>query len=172
VKQAGLSGFAARWALVILVVMLAVPSTAVARAVTIPVGTPLVLKFEETLNPATASVGTTVHLSVLTDITIDGRVVFSAGAPATGQVTESEKPGSIGKPAVLGVTLQSAEAIDGTLVPISGMTVVEGENKQTTTLIITILCCVLGLLMKGGDVDIPAGTTMDGTVELATDITV
>jgi|GEM_PF-745870 len=171
-RGTGLTGFSAKWAAVLLVVMIATPSTAVARMLTIPVGTPIVLKFDETIDPATATIGSTVHLSVLQEVTVNGEVAFEAGAPASGQVTQSEKPGSIGKPAVIGVALQSAQAVDGTLVPVSGMKVVEGENKQTSSLIVTILCCVLGLLLKGGNAEIQAGTTMDATVELATEITI
>lgn len=146
------------------------PSLATAAILTIPLGTPVSLAFDEALTPATVEVGSIVHLSVLQDVTVDGVIAIPAGAPATAEVTRSEKPGSIGKPAVISLECRSVQAVDGTLVPIQGTKLVEGENKQTSTLVITIVCCILGLFLKGGDVEIPAGSTMDCTVQLATEI--
>lgn len=147
---------------------LLVPAAAYAVDVTIPVGTKVQLSFDQPLSPETTSVGQSVNLSVDEDVVIDGTVVIEAGAPATGEVTESEEPGAIGKPAKILVQAGSVEAIDGTTVPLSGRRLFEGEDKQTETLIITILCCVLGLILKGGEVDIPAGATLEACVDAET----
>ena len=160
------------WALILAATQILLPAVVVAAELTIPVGTPVVLQFVETIDPAVVIVGSTVYLTVLSDVTVEGQTAFTAGSTATGVISQAEKAGGIGKPAVLGVTLQSVQAVDGTAVPVSGMMTVEGENKQTSTLVITIICCVLGLLMKGGNIDIPAGSTTDATVAMATSITV
>ena len=160
------------WAIILAATQILLPAVVVAAELTIPVGTPVVLQFVETIDPAVVLVGSPVHLTVLSDVIVEGQTVFTSGSSATGVISQAEKAGGIGKPAALGVTLQSVQAVDGTAVPVSGMMMVEGENKQSSTLIITILCCVLGLLMKGGDIDIPAGSTTDATVAMATSITV
>lgn len=159
-----------RKAALLCAVQLVLPSVAVAGSLVIPVGTPVTLTFDETVAPATTPAGTIVHLSVMNDVSIDGVVAIPAGAAATAEVISAEKPGSIGKPASISLEARTVEASDGTIVPVVGTKFVEGEDKQSSTLIITILCCVLGLLMKGGDVEIPAGATMDCTVQIATEI--
>ena len=87
-----------------------------------------------------------------------------------GEVTHSQKKGAIGKPAVIGVMVRSVEAVDGTVVPISGVKYIEGENKLTEALVITILCCILGLVIQGGEAEIPAGANMQATIDATTTI--
>ncbi|RMD82079.1 MAG: hypothetical protein D6815_10085 [Candidatus Dadabacteria bacterium] len=126
-------------------------------------GTIVVAAFEEEVNPAAVSQGQAVRLSVVNPVVVNGVTVIEAGAPVMGEVSIAQTPGAIGKPAKIGVTLQYVTAVDGTRIPISGQTVVEGENKQTTSLVVTILCCVLGLIMKGGEASIPAGSQVKAT---------
>lgn len=161
-----------RLAIVLLATQILTPTVAIAASLTIPVGMPITLSFNEAVTPSTTQVGSIVHLSVLRDVLVNDQVVISAGSPATAEVTRSEKPGSIGKPASISLEARSVQAVDGTMVPVTGSKFVEGENKQTSTLIITILCCVVGLFLKGGDVEIPAGSTMDCTVQVPIEVEV
>ena len=135
-----------------------------------PVGTPLILTFEESVNPITAHIGQRVFLRVEDPVTVEGKILIEAGARAIGEITQSAKAGSIGKPGAIGVTLRSVEAIDGTSVPISGNKVIIGEDKQTASLIVTILCCVLGLIMKGGPAEIAQGSTVEANIAMAAKI--
>ena len=91
-------------------------------------------------------------------------MVIASGAPVVAEVTRSQKKGAVGKPAIIGVTLYSVTAVDGSTVPLMGQKLVEGENKQTESLVITILCCVLGLLQQGGPASIPEGTQLEASV--------
>ena len=138
--------------------------------VEVPLGTPIELAFESTIHPSTATIGQKVYLLVTRDVEVDDHIVIKEGARAIGEVTQSTIKGNVGKPAVIGITLRNVEAVDGTQIPISGTKVIQGEDKQSNALIITILCCVLGLLMKGGDAEITQGTLIDATVANNVDV--
>ena len=141
------------------------------QRVRIEVGTVVDLVFENAVTPASVSVGQTVTLKVANPVKVNNVVVIDAGATAIGEVTRSEKAGSIGKPAAIGVTLKQVTAVDGTAIPLSGTKMVEGENKQTSSLVITLLCCILGLLQKGGSAEIAAGATVRATVAAPVEVT-
>jgi fructose-specific component phosphotransferase system IIB-like protein len=145
---------------------------AAAEAVSVPAGTALTLALEDGLHPDSALVGQKVFFRVVNPVVIDGKTVIAAGARATGEVTHSQKKGPVGKPAVIGVMLRHVEAVDGSMVPVTGVKRIEGENKQTDALIITILCCILGLVIQGGEAELIAGTQVDATVDLTTTVNV
>lgn len=146
------------------------PTVVAARTIEVPAGTAINCTFPTPIDPLTATVGQRITLRVVEALKIDGVTVVEAGAPVVAEITQAQKKGSVGKPAIIGVTLYSATAIDGSSIPLSGQRVIEGENKQTSSLVITILCCVLGLLQKGGDATIPEGAqvtaTTTGTVKV------
>jgi hypothetical protein len=127
----------------------------------LPAGTPIVISFDSAITPLTHSLGQRVSLRVAEPVKVDGKTVIEAGAVVVAEISRSQKKGAVGKPAVIGISLLSVTTVDGSSIAISGQKVVEGENKQTTSLVVTIICCVLGLIMKGGDAEIPAGTQVN-----------
>jgi len=133
-------------------------------SIKVPMGTPIEFAFEATIHPLTASIGQKIYLLATSDVVVDNHVVVKEGARAVGEVTQSTVKGNVGKPAVIGVILRNVEAVDGTKIPITGTKVIQGEDKQSNALIITILCCVFGLLIKGGDAEITQGSLIDATV--------
>ena len=137
------------------------PGSAVAQStLKVPGGTSVVCEFVSSIDPATVAPGQLVHLRVVNDVIVGGVTVIKAGAAAQGEVTIAEKQGAIGKPAKVGVIVRTIEAVDGTRIPVTGMSSREGESKQTEALVVTILCCILGLIMKGGATEIAAGTSL------------
>lgn len=139
--------------------------------VQLPVGTVVDLAFDSPVSPTTSTIGQTVTLRVMSPVLVNGATVIAAGAIAQGEVTIAQKSGSIGKEAQIGVMVRQVVAVDGTLVPISGNKSVLGENKQTSSLVITLLCCILGLLQKGGSAEIAAGSAVRATVAAPVEIT-
>lgn len=142
---------------------LVAPTAVSAKTIEVPAGTTVLCAFSTAIEPSTATVGQRLTLRVVDAVKVDGVVVIEAGAAVTAEVTRSQKKGAVGKPAVIGVTLFSVAAVDGSSIPLTGQKVIEGESKQTSSLVITILCCVLGLLQKGGDATIPEGSQINGT---------
>jgi hypothetical protein len=116
------------------------------------------IKFPQTISPKTLSPGQELNLMVALAVKIQDKIVIDVGAPVIAQVVKAKKPGSVGSPAELEIKFNYVQAVDGSRIPLNGMEVREGEGKVGTAIVVTILCCILGLLMKGGDVSIPAGT--------------
>ena len=159
--------------LVSVVIHLFAPAAmATSETVSIPGGTRLVLAFENAVQPESAQIGQKVYLRVVNGVNVDGKMVIEGGARATAEITHSQKKGAIGKPAAIGVMARAVEAVDGTMIPISGLKHVEGEDKQTEALIITIICCVLGLVIQGGEAGIAAGSNMEVTIDATTAVEV
>jgi len=140
------------------------------QKVEIPVGTTVVLKTNTTLAPEQLKVGDTVELSVVSDVIIDGKVVIKAGDRARGEITSSKDRNLIGIPAKIGVTIRSVQAVDGTTIPLSGSKLSEGKNKMLPSIGLSLICCVLFALMKGGEASLPAGTQIEATVAAATPV--
>jgi len=148
------------------------PTASAATMVTVPVGTPVLVVFNNPVDPASVTPGQTVTLSVVDPVVIDGATAIKAGAAVLGEISVAEKEGAVGKPAKVGIVLRHVTAVDGTNIPLTGMKQLEGENKQTTALVVTILCCVLGLLMKGGSAVIPAGAQIQATTMAPVAVTI
>ena len=140
------------------------PVCAMAETLTLRSGAVVKCTVSEDISPVTTTVGQRITLRVSEAVKVNGVTVIEAGAPVQAEVTQAQKQGSIGKPAIIGISLRSVTAVDGDVIALSGQKVLEGESKQSTSLVVTILCCVLGLLMKGGPASIPAGTNIDATV--------
>ena len=153
-------------------IQLLFPVVALAATVQVPAGTVVVATIDSTIDPKTVTVGQRINLRVANDITVNGQVVIAAGAPVVAEITQASGPGSIGKPAIIAVTLRSVTAVDGTVIALSGQRAQEGENKQTSSLVVTILCCVLGLLLKGGEATLAAGTVVDGSTVTSAEVEV
>ena len=140
--------------------------------ISVPHGTSVLLVVEELISPETHQVGQRVFLRVAADVKIDDTIVVKKGAVATGEVSVSNKRGLVGSPAEIGITMHTVEAVDGTVIPLSGRKVLKGEAKQTQSIIITILCCVLALLQKGGKAEIIVGSQIQAIVVGTTTINV
>jgi len=138
-------------------------TAALAATAEVPVGTVVMVVFNNAVDPAKVTIGQTLTLSVVNPVVIGKNTIIEAGAPVLAEVTIAEKNGAVGKPAKIGVTLRNVTAVDGTNIPLTGQKVIEGTNSQATSLVVTILCCILGLLMKGGNATISAGSQIQAT---------
>ena len=140
-------------------------------SIQIPIGTSVVLKTVTTLTPEQYKIGDTVNLAVVSDVIVNGKVVIKAGAMATGEINSSKVPGMVGSPAQIGLTLRSVRAVDGTSVLLTGSKYIEGKDNMATAIVVTILCCILGLMMKGGEALIPVGVQISATVTSSVSVT-
>jgi len=140
---------------------------ALAEKVKLTSGTPVTLRLPVSINSSTAKQGDTVTFEVARNVEVNGKVVISQGAIATGEVASVEKSGIIGAGGKLMVNLRSVKAVDGKEVPIRATLSQEGKDKQLTAILIGILLCILGLfLIKGGDAIVPAGTEVKAYVDV------
>lgn len=135
-----------------------VPTVALAETISLPAGTPVRLRVDTPIIPEGHNVGDRIGLTVSSDVVIDGNVVIAAGAEARAEIVQAKNRGMIGIPAKIGLSVRSVEAVDGTTIPLYATKVVEGKDKMVMSIGLSLICCILFALMKGGDATIPAGT--------------
>ena len=145
-----------------LVLMPSAPAFAQTNVVRVPAGTAVTLATTSTLDPQMVRVGDVVNLTVVSDVVVNGKVVFKAGSPARAEITAASPRGIVGRPDKMTVQLQNAQAVDGSTVPITAAKSVEGDDKMVLTIVLTLVC-VPFILMKGGKAAIPSGSQINAT---------
>lgn len=98
----------------------AISAASPSDSVKIQVKTPVRLVVDEALSSGISKSGQTFRLRVAENVTIDGKVVITNGAPATGRITAVKKksfPNSNGK---LEFAVDSVQAVDGQNITLEG----------------------------------------------------
>jgi hypothetical protein len=142
-----------------------------ASTIQVPPGTQIVVTTVADLKPDNLNVGDMVALTVVSDVVVNGKVIIKAGAAAQGEVVSSKKNNFIGIPGAIGVALRTVTTVDGKNIPISASKHVKGDDKMVVSIGLSLVCCILFALIKGGEATIPAGTQMNGTTTMAVDVT-
>lgn len=151
------------FSVVIVVLLTMVSSLSFASDVTIKAGTPIPVKLEEAISSETATAGQTVRFTVTRNVSVDGTVVIKAGSPVVGEITYSQKTGSLGKEGKVFLVLQHAVAVDGTRVPLDASLSQSGDEQVA----LSYMICPF---IKGTSSMIPAGTETKAYVEYDTKI--
>ena len=138
--------------------------------VTIPAGTVVTLRTTSVIAPEQLNTGDLVTLTVVNDVVIDGKVVIASGAQAKGEIIDSRNRGMIGIAAKIGLSVRSVTAVDNTTVPLMGSKIVPGKDKMVLSIGLSLICCILFALMKGGDASIPAGAQIEAQVAGTTSV--
>lgn len=145
-----------------------VPAAAAAQnqeqQVVLKAGTPIVLETTGTLSSKDITSGSTVDFKVVSDVKAEGVVVIPAGTIAKGQVSTVKKASALGKGGEITVSLNSINAVDGTLVPISGGNTSAVGNDKTALAIICGLFTLIGFIIPGEQAELPAGTQLQAVV--------
>ncbi len=134
-----------------------------ASEVTIKAGTPIPVRLQEAVSSETATAGQTVRFSVTRDVSVDDIVVIKAGSEVLGDVTYSQKTGSLGKEGKVFLVVRYATAIDNTRVPLRANLSQTGDEKVA----LSWLVCPF---IKGTSSMIPAGTETKAYVDYDTKI--
>ena len=92
---------------------------AAGQIVKVPVGTPVIVESISEINSKNVSPGEKIIFKVMSDVTVEGKVVVKAGAGVIGQVTEALAASYIGIPGAVTIALQTVQAVDDSLLPIS-----------------------------------------------------
>lgn len=150
------------FAIVLATAMLAV--TTLASAATVPEGTEVKLRMLDSLSSGTAVEGQRFNLELDDDIRIDGKVVVPRGAKAVGTVTHAKKKGFMGKGGELNVTLDYV-TVGEERIRLRAAEGKEGDDKVGTTVVLTVLFGPLGLLKRGHNVEVNAGTVLTAYVD-------
>lgn len=153
-----------------LIFAMAAIATASAWAdVTIPDGTKLRIRLDQTISSATAEEGQTVELSVTEPVKVGETVVIAEGARVTGTVTQAQEKRRMGRAGHLDFSIDRVRAVDGQWLPLRyTLNKKDGESHAVRTGVITAGVAVVFwpaapvfLLMKGKDTTINKGVIFD-----------
>lgn len=141
------------------------------KEVTLKAGMPIVLSSVSNANSNNLTTGSTIDFRVVSDVKVGENVVIPAGSIAKGQVTHVSKSTALGKGGALTISVNSINAIDGTLIPISGATLTQSGENRTGLAVICGLCTLFGFLIQGEAAEIPAGAQVQAVVMTNSTIT-
>ena len=140
-----------------------------ARTVRLPAGTPVEVALVAPLSSSATRVGERFALRLAAPIVQDGVLVASEGAPGGGEVIDVAKAGRGGKQGKLNIAARFLD-LNGQRVRIRGMTLIGSGQSQVdlaTGMLIVPYGALAAVFIKGGDIEIPAGTR--ATVRLVED---
>jgi hypothetical protein len=141
--------------------------------VILPSGTSVAMETVSAINSKDATVGQIVEFKIKADIKVGEKVVIAAGSIAKGQITRAQHTKAIGKEGFIEVQIKSVTAVDGQEVFLANSNLYkEGDNKQTLSIVLGVLACVLFLLLKGKDAEVAPGYQVIASVAANTNIKV
>lgn len=141
--------------------------------VILPSGTSVVMETITAINSKEATVGQVLEFKIKGDIKVNNKVVIAAGSIAKGQITRTQHAKAIGKEGYIEVQIKSVTAVDGQEVYLANSNLYkEGDNKQTLSIVLGVLVCVLFLFLKGKEVTIEPGYQVTASVAANTTIKV
>lgn len=139
--------------------------------VVLKAGTSIPLETVSMIQSDLVTVGQTIDFTVRQDVEVNDQVVIPSGSIAKGQVIRAQQPKAIGKEGFVEIQIKSVTAVDGQEVFLTGGNVYqEGEDKQTLSIILGVFVCILFLLMKGKNAQVPPGFQIDASVATTTTI--
>jgi hypothetical protein len=140
-----------------------------AAQITIPDGTKLRVRLDQTISSATAEQGQAVELSITEAVKVNDQVVIPDGARVTGTVTMAQEKRHMGRAGKLDFSIDRVRAVDGEWIPIRyTVNKAAGNSHAVSTGVLTAGAAVLFwpaapafLLIKGKDVNINKGVVFD-----------
>lgn len=130
-----------------------------ARELLLPEGTEVELEFVEALSSRTAAAGDLCELRLVHDVKVDGVTVIARGARAVGTVVNARRRSALGRAGELSIRIDYLLAGDERL-PLRIDRDEHGGATLDPKVTLVMLFGPLGLLRRGKDVEIPAGTPM------------
>ena len=141
--------------------------------VTLRAGTPVLLETTQMIMSDNLSVGQSIDFRVRFDVKADNKVVIRAGSIAKGQVTRVQHARGLGREGYIEVQIKSVQSVDGQMVPLTGGNIYrEGEDQQVLAWGLGLFVCILFLMIKGKNAQIPSGTSVDANVAMDMEIAV
>ena len=98
-----------------------------------------------------------VGFTIDEDVVINGQVVVRKGTEAIGSVVNAEKGGYMGKSGKLAIQVESTKTVDGQPLKLRAAKGKEGEDNQTSTMVLSFISPVF-LFKKGGEAKVDPGT--------------
>ena len=133
-------------------------SAAEAEGITIPDGTEVKLLLKNPVSSATAQPEQRLEFTASDHVVVHGVTVIEKGAPAVGHVTEAQPKKGFGRKGKLNFSIDTVQSISGENIRLRSSKTASGSDSYGTAGVVTLLTGPLGALVKGKDVDVPAGS--------------
>ena len=135
-------------------------SSGPAMSVSIPDGTELKIMTTEEISGQKVVEGDPLSFKVAEDIKINGRTVIAKDTLVKGTVAAAKKKGFMGKGGELSVRIESTQTVDEQKIKLRASKSGTGGDNMGSTVALTVLFGPLGLLRKGKEAKIKAGTVL------------
>lgn len=126
----------------------------------IPDGTEIKIVTIEEISGQKVVEGDPLTFKVAEDIKINGTTVIAKDTIVKGTVSSAKKKGFMGKGGELSVRIESTQTIDGQKMKLRASKSGQGGDNMGSTVALTVLFGPLGLLRRGKEAKIKAGTVL------------
>jgi hypothetical protein len=139
----------------------------VKKTVVLQEATPITIELKETCSSETAKQGDQVIFTTVGPTIISDVIAIEEDTPVVGRVVKAEPKRWAGRAGELIINVEYTRAVDGQKVPLRVSLTEEGKDQIAASVVLTVLCCPLFLLMKGKVAECLAGSKY--TVYVAAD---
>jgi hypothetical protein len=127
-------------------------------------GTPLKLKFKETITSKTAQENTNIEFEVSEPVQVNGITVIARGATAKGIIAEVKKARMLGRKGKINIILKEVQLVTGERVAVRASQN-KGGGLSAGTIALSAIITPIFLLMGGKEAKYPAGTEFTAFVD-------
>ena len=135
----------------------------------VPAGTELAFEMVDSLSSKTSQRGDRFSLKLTEPLTLDGHVLVPAGALAVGEVVHADRAKAGGQAGELVLAARYLEW-DGQQLPLRAFRTGLGRNRTDTAMGVMIAAGFAGFLVRGGQIEIAAGSPITATLREAVEL--
>lgn len=140
-----------------------------AGSFTLPAGAGVIVTIEEKVSSKKSEKNQKIKASVAQDVVVDDAVLIKKGTPVVARVGDVDSASLGGSGGSVKIEVDSTTAVDGQTVSLKYESQAK-EGKDTRGISVTGLFTGWGLLSKGKNVEIPAGTSVEAKTTSETSI--
>jgi hypothetical protein len=129
-------------------------------SVAIPDGTEIKIVTAEEISGQKVAEGDPLSFKIEEDVKINGKTVIAKDTLVRGTVASAKKKGFMGKGGELSVRIESTQTVDGQKLKLRAAKSDKGNDNLGSTVALTVLFGPLGLLRRGKEAKIKAGTVL------------
>ncbi|EKQ71007.1 hypothetical protein OsccyDRAFT_1319 [Leptolyngbyaceae cyanobacterium JSC-12] len=126
-------------------------------------GTPIKLKFKQTVSSRDAKTNDIVEFEVVEPVRVGNKVVIAQGAAAKGIVVEAQRSGMLGRRGKLDIAVQEVTLVSGERITLRASEK-SGGGTSGGVIAAAVLLSPVALLFKGKNVTYDAGTEITAFV--------
>jgi hypothetical protein len=135
----------------------------------VPADTELVFEMGVTMTSKSSQRGDRFPLRLADPVRIDGHLVIPAGTPAMGEVVHADRARAGGQAGELVLAARYLEW-DGRQLPLKSFRAGVGKDRTKSAMGVAIVASVAGFLVRGGQMEMPAGSLITARLREAAEL--